>query len=46
MITGAVILARETTFSFRVLGEEKKFITERVHERVAKLIEPAPANRA
>jgi hypothetical protein len=46
MITGAVMLARETTFSFRVLREEKTFITRHVHERVAKLIETTPANKA
>lgn len=46
MITGAVMLARGTTFSFRVLREEKKFITGRVLERVAQLIGTAPANRA
>ena len=46
MITGAVMLARETTFSFRVLREEKTFITGRVHERAAKLIETTPANKA
>ena len=33
MIAGAVMLARETTFSFRVLKEEKNFITDRVHAR-------------
>jgi len=37
MITGAVILARETRFSFRVLREEKNFLTERVRARVAML---------
>jgi hypothetical protein len=36
MIAGAVMLARETTFSFRVLKEEKNFITDRVYARVAK----------
>ncbi len=36
MITGAVMLARETTFSFRVLKEEKGFITKRVHERATR----------
>jgi Protein of unknown function (DUF2721) len=46
MMTGAVMLARETTFSFRVLREEKTFITGRVHERAAKLIETTPANKA
>lgn len=35
MITGAVMLARETTFSFRMLKEEKDFITRRVQERLA-----------
>jgi hypothetical protein len=45
MITGAVMLTRETTFSFRVLQEEKKFITERVQKRLAKLIEAAPAKK-
>jgi hypothetical protein len=40
MITGAVILARETRFSFAVLREEKNFLTERVHERVASLTKP------
>ena len=30
MIGGAVMLARETTFSFRILREETKFITERM----------------
>jgi Protein of unknown function (DUF2721) len=39
MIAGAVMLARETTFSFRILREEKNFITERVRERVARLTE-------
>jgi Protein of unknown function (DUF2721) len=43
MITGAAMLARETTFSFRVLREEKNFITGRVRERVAKLVEAAVA---
>lgn len=39
MITGAVMLARETTFSFRVLLEEKNFITERVRQYQAKIAE-------
>jgi hypothetical protein len=34
MISGAIMLARETTFSFKVLREENKFITERVQRRV------------
>lgn len=33
MIGGAVMLARETTFSFRILKEETKFITERMGRR-------------
>ncbi len=36
-IAGAMMLARETRFSFRVLREEKSYITERVHQRLAKL---------
>ena len=35
--------ARETTFSFRVLREEKNFIAGRVRERAAKLVEAAVA---
>ena len=37
MIGGAVMLARETTYSFRVLQEEKNFFTERVQRRVAEI---------
>ncbi len=37
MISGAVLLARETRFSFRILREEKKYLTGRVHERLMKL---------
>ena len=37
MIAGAVMRARETRFSFRVLREEKSLLTERVHTRVARL---------
>jgi len=36
-ITGAIMLARETRFSFQVLHEERSFLAERVHERIAKL---------
>jgi hypothetical protein len=43
MIAGAVMLARETTYSFRVLREEKAFIAGRVRERVATLVEVAAA---
>jgi hypothetical protein len=46
MIAGAVMLARETTFSFRVLREEKNFITGRVRDRVAKLTEATSAKKA
>jgi hypothetical protein len=37
MIAGASMLARETRFSFQVLREERHFLTQRIHERVAKL---------
>ena len=37
MISGAILLARETRFSFRILREEKNYLTGRVHERIAKL---------
>jgi hypothetical protein len=37
MIAGAMMLALETRFSFRVLREEKSFLTERVQVRIAKL---------
>ena len=36
MITGAIMLARESRFSFRILREEKNFIAERIHQRVAR----------
>ena len=38
MIAGAMMLALETRFSFRVLREEKSFLIERVQVRIAKLI--------
>jgi hypothetical protein len=34
MITGAVMLVRETRFSFRVLVEENRFMTQRAHKRI------------
>ena len=37
MITGAVMLTRETRYSFRVLLDEKKYLTTRIHERIASL---------
>jgi hypothetical protein len=36
MIAGAVSLARETTFSFRILKEERKFIAEHITAQGAK----------
>ncbi len=39
MISGAALLARETTFSFRVLREEKNYLAGRVNERIGKLVE-------
>jgi len=45
MIGGALLLARETRFSFAVLREEKNFLTDRVHERVASLIAQAPIQK-
>ena len=38
MITGSVMLARESRFSFHILREERKFITRRAQERVSKLV--------
>lgn len=37
MITGAIMLARESRFSFQILREETSFIAEQVHRRVASL---------
>ena len=37
VIAGAIMLARETRFSFHVLLQEKLFLTERVNTRLAKL---------
>lgn len=45
MITGAVMLARETTFSFRILREETAFITERVQKHAAHRIDATPAQK-
>ncbi len=36
MIAGALMLARETTFSFRVLREEKRFNSERIRAQLAR----------
>ena len=37
MITGAIMLARESRFSLNILREEKSFITERIRQRMASL---------
>jgi len=38
MIAGAMMLALETRFSFRVVREEKSFLTERVQVRIGRLV--------
>jgi hypothetical protein len=40
MIAGAAMLARESTFSFRVLQDEKTYLTTRVHVKIAALSDP------
>ena len=35
MVSGAVMLARETTYSFRVLKEERAFLTQRIQGKTA-----------
>lgn len=42
-ITGALMLARESRFSFRILREEKSFIAGRIRRRLASLSAGAPA---
>jgi len=37
VIAGAIMLARETRFSFNVLRGEKTFLTERVHKHLSEL---------
>lgn len=37
IILGAALLARETIFSFRILRDEKNYLSGRVNERLAKL---------
>jgi hypothetical protein len=44
MITGAVMLARETTCSFAILREERVFLAGRIHTRLSKYAEPASTN--
>jgi membrane glycosyltransferase len=43
MIAGAAMLARETTFSYRMLREEKDFVTARVREQASTVMQSAPA---
>jgi hypothetical protein len=45
MITGAVMLARETTYSFRILKEERRYITEHVSSPAMKLADTPPSAR-
>jgi len=45
MVAGAVMLARETRFSFLVLREETKFISQRAHDRAAKLDQEEPLKK-
>jgi hypothetical protein len=44
MVVGAMMLVRETRFSFRILKEESKFLTDRARQRVLEnsVILPAP----
>jgi hypothetical protein len=42
MITGAMMLVRETRFSFRILKEESKFLSERARQRVMQNSELSP----
>jgi hypothetical protein len=37
MIAGAIMLARESRFSFRILRDETNFISARISQRVASL---------
>lgn len=42
MITGALMLVRETRFSFQILKEESKFLTDRARQRVLQNSELSP----
>jgi hypothetical protein len=44
VLTGAVMLARESQFSLRILREEREFITSRAHQRVANIAGAADIN--
>jgi hypothetical protein len=46
MISGAVMLARETTYSFRILKEERRYITEHVSSPAMKLANTPPSARS
>jgi len=37
MITGALMLTRESRYSFRVLLDEKNYLTTQIHQRIASL---------
>lgn len=45
MIVGAIMLACETQFSFRVLREESNFLTGRVRDRIARLTNSTSAHQ-
>jgi hypothetical protein len=42
MVAGAVLLVRETRFSFRILTEESKFLTERARQRIPHVPDLSP----
>jgi hypothetical protein len=42
MVLGATMLVRETRFSFRILKEESKFLTDRARQRVLQTSELSP----
>jgi len=44
MIAGAMMLVRETRFSFRILKEESKFLSERARQRVLQTSELSPGH--
>jgi Protein of unknown function (DUF2721) len=46
MMMGAAMLARETTFSLRVLREEKNFIAAEIRAQVAKMAESNPPQQS
>ena len=42
MVAGSVMLVRETRFSFRILTEESKFLTERARQRIPQVPDLSP----